>query len=159
MRVAVSALLLAAAGIAAVPLLAQRAPMGGMPAMQGAGSPADVAAGTYAVEPEHTQVSFTVTHFGITPFTGMFSGASGSVTLDPANPGASPLSVSLPIASVQTTSAKLTDELGYRPAVRPLVDEAVCAAGGEPGGISARIEVDRVDSRVPASSRNAVAPG
>lgn len=111
MRLALPATLIAATAIAAVPLVAQRPPMGGMPMMMGAGSPADVTAGTYAVEPNHTQVSFTVTHFGITPFTGMFSGASGTMKLDPAHPEATTLSVSVPVASVQTTSAKLTDEL------------------------------------------------
>ena len=111
MRLAIATTLAAAAAIAAVPLVAQRPPMGGMAPMMGAGSPADVAAGTYAIEPAHTQISFTVTHFGITPFTGMFSGASGSMKLDPAHPEATSLSVSVPIASVQTTSAKLTEEL------------------------------------------------
>ncbi len=111
MRLAIPATLAVATAIAAVPLVAQRPPMGGMPMMSGAGSPTDVAAGTYAIEPAHTQVSFTVTHFGITPFTGMFSGASGSMKLDPAHPEATTLSVSVPIASVQTTSTKLTEEL------------------------------------------------
>ncbi|WP_375381420.1 YceI family protein [uncultured Sphingomonas sp.] len=114
MRLAIPATLAVAvaAAIAAVPLVAQRAPMGGgMAPMMGAGAPTDVAAGTYAIEPGHTQLSFTVTHLGITPFTGMFSGASGSMKLDPAHPEATTLSVSVPIASVQTTSDKLTEEL------------------------------------------------
>ena len=111
MRLAIPATLAVAAAIAAVPLVAQRSPMGGMPPMSGAGSPASVTAGNYAIEPAHTQISFTVSHFGITPFTGMFSGASGSMKLDPAHPEATTLSVSVPVASVQTTSAKLTEEL------------------------------------------------
>ncbi|MGI4731605.1 MAG: YceI family protein [Janthinobacterium lividum] len=112
MRLAMpTVLVIAAAGLAAMPLVAQRAPVAGAPMMHGAGTPADVAAGTYAIEPAHTQVSFGVTHFGITPFQGMFSGASGMMKLDPANPAATTLTVSLPVASVQTTSAKLTDEL------------------------------------------------
>ena len=110
MRLTVPAILAVTAAVAA-PLVAQRPPMGGMPMMTGAGSPADVAAGTYAIEPNHTQVSFSVTHFGITPFTGMFSGASGTMKLDPAHPEATTLSVSVPVASVQTTSTKLTEEL------------------------------------------------
>lgn len=69
--------------------------------------PADVRAGTYAVEPEHTQIVWGVSHFGLTTFYGTFSGVSGRLTVDPKNPGASTLSVSVPVASVLSTSAKL----------------------------------------------------
>lgn len=109
MRATLTLAFVAAAAVAA-PLVAQRGG-GGMPMMQGAGSPADVAAGTYLVEPNHTQVSFGVTHFGITPYTGLFSGASGRLSVDPARPGAAMLQVSIPTASVRTTSTKLDDEL------------------------------------------------
>ena len=36
---------------------------------------------------------------------------------------------------------RLEHELGYRPAPRPLVDEAIIAAGGTPGGTTAKIDV------------------
>ena len=98
--------LLAAALLLAAPALAQM----DQP-LHGSGGPADVKAGAYAVEPNHTQVTFSVSHLGISPFAGTFSGASGTLTADPANLAATTLSVSIPIASVQTTSAKLTDEL------------------------------------------------
>lgn len=99
-------LTLAAALLLATPAFAQM----DQP-LHGSGGPADVKAGTYAVEPTHTQVTFSVSHLGISPFAGTFSGASGSMTVDPAKPAATTLSVSIPVASVQTTSAKLTDEL------------------------------------------------
>jgi polyisoprenoid-binding protein YceI len=70
-----------------------------------------VIAGTYAVEPGHTQVAFSVSHMGISPYTGWFSGASGTLVIDPAAPAKAALSVEIPIASVSTTSDKLTDEL------------------------------------------------
>jgi polyisoprenoid-binding protein YceI len=73
--------------------------------------PAAVKAGTYKVEPYHTQVSFTLSHFGLTEFSGFFSGASGSLKLDPANPGADKLDVTIPVDSVLTTVPKLTGEL------------------------------------------------
>ena len=109
MRAALTLALVASAALA-TPLVAQRGG-GGMSMMQGAGSPADVQAGTYLVEPNHTQATFTVTHLGITPFAGVFSGASGRLMLDPAHPDATRLQVSLPTNSVQTTSAKLDEEL------------------------------------------------
>jgi len=74
-------------------------------------NPAEVKGGHYVVEPHHTQVLFGVSHFGLTTFYGVFSGASGSLTLDPTNASASTLSVRIPVASVSTTSAKLDDEL------------------------------------------------
>lgn len=70
-----------------------------------------VVAGTYAIEPRHTQIRFTILHFGFTPFSGFFSGASGSLTLDPAKPGAASLSIEVPTNTALVTVPKLTDEL------------------------------------------------
>jgi polyisoprenoid-binding protein YceI len=70
-----------------------------------------VQSGTYKVEPAHTQVLFGVSHLGFTTYYGVFSGASGSLTLDSANPAASKLDVSVPTASVWTPSDKLNEEL------------------------------------------------
>lgn len=72
--------------------------------------PAAVKPGTYAVEPAHTQIEFAVSHMGFTTYYGRFSGASGTLTLAPDVTG-STLSVTVPVASVSTTSAKLDDEL------------------------------------------------
>ncbi len=73
--------------------------------------PAAVEPGAYKVEPSHTRVLFTVSHMGFTNWYGDFTGASGTLTLDPKNPAAASLTVSLPIASVSTTNAKLDGEL------------------------------------------------
>jgi len=70
-----------------------------------------VKAGTYNVEPRHTQIRFTVMHFGFTPFSGFFSGASGSLTLDPAKPDAASVSIEVPTNTALVTVPKLTDEL------------------------------------------------
>lgn len=80
---------------------------------QEASTPAgkSIKAGSYKVEPNHTQVLFSVSHFGFTKFSGFFSGASGTLQLDPANPAADKLDVSVPVQSVLTTSSKLDDEL------------------------------------------------
>lgn len=74
-----------------------------------------VPAGHYKVEGYHTQVGFSVLHFGITPFSGFFSGASGGLDLDPAKPEAAKLDVSVPVASVLTTVPKLNDVLKSAP--------------------------------------------
>ena len=72
---------------------------------------ATVKAGTYSVEPTHTQVGFTLLHLGFSYYSGVFSDVSGTLTLDPSKPAASSLNVSIPIASVATTSTKLDGEL------------------------------------------------
>lgn len=101
MRILAAALALSAA----LPAAAQA------PALPGAPETARVTAGTYRIEPSHTQIGFAVDHLGFSIFRGVFSQASGSLTIDPANPAAAQLSVSVPIASVHTTSDKLDGEL------------------------------------------------
>ncbi|WP_116090720.1 YceI family protein [Sphingomonas crusticola] len=101
MRIAVLAF-----ALAAMPALAQ------MPT-EPPGKPdaSRIVAGRYEVEPGHTQVRFTVMHLGFTPYSGSFSDASGSLTIDPARPGSASVSISVPMASAWTPVAKLTDEL------------------------------------------------
>ena len=96
-----TAALLAAAALAP-PALAQQ------PASK---DPAAVKAGTYKVEPHHTQVVFSLSHFGFNDYYGFFSGASGTLTLDPAKIETAKLDVSVPVDTVFTTSPKLTAEL------------------------------------------------
>src|SRR5579863_10106088 len=71
----------------------------------------DLKPGTYRTEPYHTQVVFSVSHFGLTNYYGMFSGASGTLTLDPAHLADSKLEVSVPVGSISTTVPILTEEL------------------------------------------------
>jgi len=73
--------------------------------------PAAVQAGTYALETNHARVLFAVSHMGFSTWYGDFSGATGSLTLDPKNPAAASLSVTIPVASVTTTNTKLDGEL------------------------------------------------
>ena len=73
--------------------------------------PTAVKAGSYKVEPYHTQIGFTLSHFGFSEFSGFFSGASGTLVLNPARPAASKLDVSLPVQSVLTTVPQLDSEL------------------------------------------------
>lgn len=70
-----------------------------------------VVAGAYTVEASHTRILFAVNHLGFTTYYGDFTGASGGLTLDPANPSASAVSVTVPTASVSTTNTVLDNEL------------------------------------------------
>lgn len=69
--------------------------------------PAKVHAGAYAVEPEHTEVLFGVSHFGFSTYYGRFTGASGTLLFDSATPANSVLAISVPSATVSTASDKL----------------------------------------------------
>jgi polyisoprenoid-binding protein YceI len=73
--------------------------------------PRTIPAGTYRVEPNHTRVQFTVSHFGFTDSWGDFTHVSGSLVLDPARLAATRLDISIPVASVSTTNATLDGEL------------------------------------------------
>ena len=88
--------------LVATPVLAQTPPTR---------DPAQIQAGTYAVDPGHTQVGWRVSHMGFSNYAGGFSDVSGTLELQPKNPAAAKLSIKIPVASVTTTSAKLTDEL------------------------------------------------
>lgn len=78
---------------------------------QGVADPARVQAGVYSVDPDHTQVIWAVMHLGISTFYGQFNNVSGTLTLMPNQSSASSLDVSLPVASVFTSSDKLSAEL------------------------------------------------
>lgn len=67
--------------------------------------------GEYAVDSYHTEVGFSLSHFGFTNYTGLFSGATGSLRLDPTHPATSHLDVTIPVESIITTVPALTDEL------------------------------------------------
>ncbi|PLR22644.1 polyisoprenoid-binding protein [Caulobacter zeae] len=74
-------------------------------------NPSAVTPGAYVVEPSHTRVQFAVSHIGFTQFFGDFTGAAGSLTLDPKTLAASKVDITLPVSSVSTTNKKLDEEL------------------------------------------------
>lgn len=85
----------------------------------GSPDPKAVTAGTYAVDSGHTLVLWTVDHLGFSPYTGIFGDVTGTLTIDPANPGGAKVDVTIPVSKVVTASAGLTAHL-----LRP----------GKPGG-------------------------
>jgi polyisoprenoid-binding protein YceI len=104
MRKPLIALGLAAA--AAIPVLAQ------MPTtVPGAKDPSRVKAGSYTVDSAHTQVMWRVNHLGFNDYFGIFGDAKGTLTLDPAKPTAATVQIEIPIASVVTSNAELTEHL------------------------------------------------
>lgn len=73
--------------------------------------PADLKAGNYVVEPGHTQVVFSLLHFGFTTYSGLLSDASGTLKFNPKHLDKTKLDVAVKIASVETTSSVLDGEL------------------------------------------------
>lgn len=102
--------LLAATAIAfAVPAFAQVLPSAeGQP---GQAETSRVVAGTYAVDPAHTQVAWSVNHFGFSMLSGMFGASEGSMTFDPANPSAAEIDVTFPIDGIAVTYADFAGHL------------------------------------------------
>ena len=101
---------LLAATLLAAPLLALPAAARAQIAPPDA-NPADVKAGTYQVEPTHTRILFAVSHMGFTTWYGEFTGASGSLTIDPKHLAATSFDIIIPADSVTTTNTKLDGEL------------------------------------------------
>lgn len=81
------------------------------PALPGAVDPARVQAGTYIVDPAHTQVAFTVNHFGFNNYVGLFGNITGSLTIDPAQPEKASVSIEIPMDQARTSSDKLDQHL------------------------------------------------
>jgi polyisoprenoid-binding protein YceI len=103
-----SILILAAAGAAiatAGTLYAQGAQL------PGTADVARVEAGTYAADTGHSLVGWRVNHFGFSDYFGIFGSVAGSLTLDPKNPSAAKVDMTIPIATVVTASSGLTDHL------------------------------------------------
>lgn len=107
--------LAAAAAVAVVctaPLVAQQ-----QQAPQfGTSDPARITGGTYKVDSDHTLVRWEVDHLGITPYFGVFGDVEGTLTLDPKNPAAASVDVTIPVSRVTTASKGLTEHLLRAPA-------------------------------------------
>ena len=91
--------------LTAAPVLAQTAAVPGAPVK------ARIAAGTYAVDPNHTQVTWQVNHMGFSMLEGQFGASGGSIMIDPAKPNATKVEVNFAIDQLSVTSAPFTGHL------------------------------------------------
>lgn len=103
MRILAAAIAVTAA--VATPLIAQQ--------MQAPGSknPAAITGGTYTADPGHTLVGWEVDHLGFSPYWGIFGSVTGTLELDPKNPAAAKVDVTIPVSKVTTASSGLTEHL------------------------------------------------
>ena len=77
------------------------------PAPEAAAPAADVnveygAAGTYAIDPTHTSVTWRVDHFGLSQYTGRFKSVDATLQFNPENPSANSITVTIDPLSVET---------------------------------------------------------
>jgi polyisoprenoid-binding protein YceI len=69
------------------------------------------AAESYAIDPTHTQVEFTYSHFGFSNITGRFDTVESEFLFDPQDPTQSSVKVTIPMASLSTGVEKLDTHL------------------------------------------------
>ncbi|TIX50765.1 YceI family protein [Alteraurantiacibacter aquimixticola] len=84
---------------------------GGPPQLPGALDASRVEAGTYATDASHSLVGWRVNHFGFNDYFGIFGDVAGTLEIDPADITSAKVDVTIPVASVTTASAGLTDHL------------------------------------------------
>ena len=101
------ALALAAGGTLAVTSISAQE----QPQIPGVADVSRVTAGTYALDPSHTLVQWSVSHFGFNDYFGLFGDIEGTMTLDPANIAATEFDITIPITSVAVPSEGLRDHL------------------------------------------------
>jgi polyisoprenoid-binding protein YceI len=112
--------------------------------LPGAADPSRVTAGTYAVDPNHTLVGWRVNHFGFNDYFGLFGESRGTLTIDPANPAAAKVDITIPVSKITTVNPALTQHLlkpaepgkkpdffGANPADARFVSKRVTVSGTE----------------------------
>lgn len=97
--------LLAAAALAST-AIAQ-----GPTAPPGARDVTRITGGTYTADPAHTLITWTVDHMGFSGYSGIFGDSNGTLVLDPRNPSAARVEMTIPVSKVTTASGGLTAHL------------------------------------------------
>lgn len=70
-------------------------------------APADVRAGTYVVDPAHTKITWSVSHFGFSTYLGQFSKVAATLKVDPKAPASADLQVTVDTDSLGTLNPAL----------------------------------------------------
>jgi polyisoprenoid-binding protein YceI len=101
-------LVLAGLGLAAaLPAIAQQLPR----RPPGAADVKRIVPGRYVVDPQHSQVTFSVNHLGFSTYRGMFGGLTGSIVINSRAPAKTKVLIDIPIKSVTTTVKELDAHL------------------------------------------------
>lgn len=73
--------------------------------------PAEVKAGAYTLNSDHSKVTWSLSHLGFSTYIGQFQGVTGTLTIDPAKPEAAALQVSIDTNKVGTLTPALDTHL------------------------------------------------
>ena len=73
--------------------------------------PHQVAAGTYEADPGHTRVTWKIKHLGFSTYSGIVPAITGTLVLDPKNPNASRVEVTIPVNKLGTLDTVLDAHL------------------------------------------------
>ena len=76
-----------------------------------AATPAKAVAGTYKLDPAHTDVLVQWNHMGFSNPSAHFGNAEGTLVFDPANPAKSSVQVTLPLSGLNSFTAKFDEHL------------------------------------------------
>jgi polyisoprenoid-binding protein YceI len=74
-------------------------------------NPADVKAGTYALDPAHGKITWSLNHLGFSTYTGQFANVMGTLVLNPRDIAKTTLTATVAIDSIGTLNPKLDGEL------------------------------------------------
>ena len=151
-------------------ILAGAASLAAFTAIQAQGGPAQlpgqadvgrVQAGTYKIDSGHSMVGWKLDHFGFNDYFGIFGDVAGTITVDPANPTASSVDVTIPIASVVVPNAglkghllrpgadgKAPDFFGPDPAPARFVSTSIESTGGTTANITGDLTMNGVTKPV-----------
>lgn len=86
------------------------APAPAAAAADASATPASIS-GTYAFDPEHSQIVFSYNHLGLSTSRGVINGVTGTVTLDEADPTKSRVEASFPLSAIRTVAPALDAHL------------------------------------------------
>ncbi len=93
-------------------LVLAAAPIGAQaPTTPGRADPRLVTAGTYKVDTNHTQVTWSVNHLGFSMLAGQFGASGGQAVIDPARPSAAKVDVTFDVRELSVTSAPFATHL------------------------------------------------
>jgi polyisoprenoid-binding protein YceI len=74
-------------------------------------SPAAVLAGSYKLDPGHSKITWSVTHFGFSTYIGQFASVNGTLKLDPKAPANDAVDVTVDTGSLGTLNPALDTQL------------------------------------------------
>lgn len=79
--------------------------------LPGAPDKSRISGGNYTVNSNHALVTWTVDYFGFNNYSGLFSQLTGTLALDPNNPAAAMVDITIPMSGISTGSQDLTNHL------------------------------------------------